>query len=210
MALVADTAPVAFGAIAIPITTLGQVTGLPVHNLEQMVGRQTPLLALIVPFVLVFMVDGRRGLRAAWPAALTAGVVFAVVQFAVSNYVSTELTDIIASLGSAAAVLVLFCASGRPASPRRSRRSRDARPSGDRRRRRPTTPALERRGPRRRAAGRHRRGEMIRAFAPYVIIIVVLGVISLNGIANELDKVTSKFAWPGLHVLSGRARPRAA
>ena len=61
VALVADTAPVAFGAIAIPITTLAQVTGLPVHNLGQMVGRQTPFLALIVPFVLVFMTDGRRG-----------------------------------------------------------------------------------------------------------------------------------------------------
>jgi L-lactate permease len=59
--LIADTAPVAFGAIAIPITTLGEVTGLPTHNLAQMVGRQTPFLALIVPFVLVFVIDGRRG-----------------------------------------------------------------------------------------------------------------------------------------------------
>src|SRR6201999_1427696 len=58
VALVADTAPVAFGAIAIPITTLGQVSGLPVHDLSQMVGRQTPFLAMLVPFVLVFMVDG--------------------------------------------------------------------------------------------------------------------------------------------------------
>ena len=63
VALVADTAPVAFGAIAIPITTLAQVTGLPVHNLGQMVGRQTPFLALIVPFVLVFMIG-----RPAWSA----------------------------------------------------------------------------------------------------------------------------------------------
>src|SRR5947209_14997881 len=72
VALVADTAPVAFGAIAIPITTLAQVTGLPVHHLAQMVGRQTPFLALLVPFVLVFMVDGRRGVRESWPAALVA------------------------------------------------------------------------------------------------------------------------------------------
>ncbi len=81
VALVADTAPVAFGAIAIPIATLAQVTGLPVHHLSQMVGRQTPFLALLVPFVLVFMTDGRRGLREAWPAALTAGFVFALFQF---------------------------------------------------------------------------------------------------------------------------------
>src|SRR5438105_12244635 len=107
VALVADTAPVAFGAIAIPITTLAQVTGLPVHHLSQMVGRQTPFLALIIPFALVFMADGRRGLRAAWPAALTAGVVFAVLQFVTSNYISTQLTDIVAALGSAAAVVAL-------------------------------------------------------------------------------------------------------
>src|SRR5438105_6215454 len=80
VALVADTAPVAFGAIAIPITTLAQVTGLPVHHLSQMVGRQTPFLALLIPFVLVFMVDGRRGLREAWAAPLTAGVVFGLLQ----------------------------------------------------------------------------------------------------------------------------------
>src|ERR1700760_4106118 len=108
VALVADTAPVAFGAIAIPITTLAQVTGLPAHDLSQMVGRQTPFLALLVPFILVFMVDGRRGLRESWPAALTAGVVFAVLQFTISNYISMELTDIIASLGSAAAVVTLL------------------------------------------------------------------------------------------------------
>ena len=108
VALVADTAPVAFGAIAIPITTLGQVSGLPTHDLSQMVGRQTPFLALLIPFVLVFMVDGRRGLRETWPAVLTAGLVFAVLQFVVSNYVSMELTDIIASLGSAAAVVTLL------------------------------------------------------------------------------------------------------
>src|SRR6201999_1683689 len=84
VALVADTAPVAFGAIAIPITTLGQVTGLPAHDLSQMVGRQTPFLAMLVPFVLVFMVGGRRGLREAWPAALVGGVTFAILQFVVS------------------------------------------------------------------------------------------------------------------------------
>ena len=82
--------------------------GLPVHDLGAMVGRQTPFLALIVPFALVFMADGRRGVREAWPAALTAGVVFAILQFATSNYISIQLTDIVASLGSAAAVVALL------------------------------------------------------------------------------------------------------
>ena len=103
VALVADTAPVAFGAIAIPIVTLSQLTGISQHDLGSMVGRQTPFLALIIPFVLVAVVDGWRGIRQAWPAALVGGTVFAALQFATSNYISVALTDIVASLGSAAA-----------------------------------------------------------------------------------------------------------
>src|SRR5207248_79983 len=107
LALLADTAPVAFGAIAIPITTLSQVTGLPANHLGAMVGRQTPFLAILIPFILVLVADGRKGLKETWPAALTAGLTFAIVQFAVSNYVSIQLTDILASLASAGAVLIL-------------------------------------------------------------------------------------------------------
>src|SRR3954454_8948386 len=98
VALVADTVPVAFGAIGIPIVTLSQITGLDKGDLGSMVGRQTPLLALIVPLILVFIVDGRRGLRQTWPAALVGGSAFAVGQFACSNYISVELTDVVASL----------------------------------------------------------------------------------------------------------------
>ena len=82
VALVANTAPVAFGAIAIPIITLAEITGLPKEDLGAMVGRQTPLLALFVPLILIGMVDGSRGLRQAWPAAIVGGVVFAIAQFA--------------------------------------------------------------------------------------------------------------------------------
>src|SRR4051812_43831046 len=98
VALVANTAPVAFGAIAIPITTLSETTGLKFDDLGAMVGRQTPFLALIVPLVLVFMVDGARGIRQTWPVALVGGLTFAVGQFATSNYISVELADIVASL----------------------------------------------------------------------------------------------------------------
>src|SRR5215218_9507301 len=81
VALVANTAPVAFGAIAIPIVTLSELTGLPKDDLGAMVGRQTPLLALVVPLILVGMVDGMRGIRQTWPAAVVGGFVFAVAQF---------------------------------------------------------------------------------------------------------------------------------
>src|SRR6202007_2799985 len=98
VALVANTAPVAFGAIAIPIVTLSGLTDLPKEDLGAMVGRQTPFLALFVPLILVGMVDGWRGVKAVWPAAMVGGLSFAVAQFACSNYVSVELTDIVASL----------------------------------------------------------------------------------------------------------------
>jgi lactate permease len=205
VALVADTAPVAFGAIAIPIITLAQVTGLPKHALSQMVGRQVPFLALLVPFVLVYMVDGRRGLRDSWPVALMAGAVFAAVQFATSNYISTELTDIFASLASAAALVALL----RVWSPRAHEDSTvpAARPG------RPAIAggahadaALERR-----VAAEEGRplstGAMLRAFVPYAIIIAVLGVCSLHSVAVELDKATNAVTWPGLHVLNAKGKP---
>ena len=124
VALVANTAPVAFGAIAIPIVTLSAVTELPKDDLGAMVGRQTPLLALIVPLILVGMVDGMRGIRQVWPAAIVGGLTFGLAQFLCSNYVSVELTDIVASLIATAAIVGLVRV-WRPSEPMvgRSRRS---------------------------------------------------------------------------------------
>jgi lactate permease len=106
--LVANTAPVAFGAIGIPIITAGNLTKIPYQDIGAYVGRQTPVLALFVPLILVFLVDGRRGIRQTWPVAVAAGFAFAVAQFVSSNYVSVELTDIIASLFSLLAVVLLL------------------------------------------------------------------------------------------------------
>jgi lactate permease len=115
VALIANTAPVAFGALATPIITLGTVTSgasddprLNADTLGAMVGRQTPILAVIVPLVLVMVVDGRRGLRQTWPAALLAGLSFGLAQFVAANYISVPLTDIIAALVSAAVVVGLL------------------------------------------------------------------------------------------------------
>src|SRR3954463_4594179 len=108
VALVANTAPVAFGAIAIPIVTLSELTGLPKDDLGAMVGRQTPFLALIVPLILIAIVDGRRGVRQTWPGALVGGVAFAIGQYACSNHISVELTDIVASLLSVLAIVVFL------------------------------------------------------------------------------------------------------
>src|SRR5215470_1789323 len=105
VALVANTAPVAFGALATPIVTLSTVTSLPQHSLGGMVGRQTPILAIFVPLVLVYIVDRKHGLRDCWPVALVCGLAFGIAQYVTSNYVSVPLSDIVASLVSAAAIV---------------------------------------------------------------------------------------------------------
>ena len=108
VALVANTAPVAFGAIAIPIVTLSEITGLDKGDLGAMVGRQTPFLALIVPLILIAMVDGARGIRQTWPVAVVGGLAFAIGQFACSNFISVEVTDIVAALLSTACIVGLL------------------------------------------------------------------------------------------------------
>src|SRR4051794_36926516 len=171
VALVANTAPVAFGAIAIPIITLAGLTELPKDDLGAMVGRQTPFLALIVPLILVGMVDGMRGIRQCWPAALVGGIAFAFGQYACSNFLSVELTDIVASLLSVGA-LVAFLRVWQPSEPLRAepRFAQPAMAGGS-----TADATFETEARRREGGGGHghsRRGQPI-AHAPYVIIIVI-------------------------------------
>ena len=113
LALIANTAPVAFGAIGTPILTLAAVTELPAFTLSQMAGRQLPFVSLIVPAWLIVTMSGWQGLRSVWPAVLVCGGSFAIVQFLWSNYVGPELVDIVAGLISIAA-LASFCRIWRP------------------------------------------------------------------------------------------------
>ncbi|NIF30023.1 L-lactate permease [Pantoea sp. Tr-811] len=100
LCLIANTAPVAFGALGIPIIVAGQVTGIDAFHIGAMTGRQLPLLSLFVPFWLVFMMDGLRGVKETWPAALVAGLSFAVTQYFTSNFIGPELPDITSALVS--------------------------------------------------------------------------------------------------------------
>ncbi|MEB0044159.1 MULTISPECIES: lactate permease LctP family transporter [unclassified Pseudomonas] len=100
LCLIANTAPVAFGALGIPIIVAGQVTGIDAFKIGAMAGRQLPLLSVFVPFWLVFMMDGLRGVRETWPAALVAGLSFAITQFFTSNFIGPELPDITSALVS--------------------------------------------------------------------------------------------------------------
>jgi lactate permease len=230
VALVANTAPVAFGALAVPITTLATVTKLPVGDLGAMVGRQTPLLAVFVPLVLVFIVDGRRALRQVWLPALVCGVTFAVFQYVASNFWSIPLTDIIASLASALAVLALtrvwhpvegYTETGGedPAPDQKPAAGQEPVPVGTRGRGQEEAAVAQAAG--QRTTARDTPAEVLRAYAPYLIIIVVFvlatRVPAIAGTAptdpgqsgTGLETVTRIYNWPGLHIVSGSGKALA-
>ncbi|WP_110951485.1 lactate permease LctP family transporter [Pseudomonas bohemica] len=100
LCLIANTAPVAFGALGIPVIVAGQVSGIDAFKIGAMAGRQLPLLSMFVPFWLMFMMDGVKGVKETWPAALVAGGSFAIVQFLTSNFIGPELPDITSALVS--------------------------------------------------------------------------------------------------------------
>ncbi|CAL9611896.1 L-lactate permease [Streptomyces sp. enrichment culture] len=198
--LVANTAPVAFGAIATPIITAGSLTGIDPERIGAYVGRQTPLLALFVPLLLVVLVDGVRGLRQTWPVALVCGGAFAVAQFVSASWISVELTDIIASLVALAAVVAFL----RVWQPREGERVReDLRRAAERERReagaaRPAEPAPEAAPP---ADGAEpvTAPRVLAAFIPYLIIIAVFSVAKLWGPAERfLAAREVSVRWPGL------------
>ncbi|MDI3409095.1 L-lactate permease [Streptomyces cavernicola] len=190
VALVANTAPVAFGAMGTPVVTLAQVTGLPLDSVAAVVGRQTPLLALVVPLVLVGLVDGKRGLRETWLPALVCGTAFAAAQFVASNYVSAQLADIGAALVGAAALVAVPSARKPAAEPVRAAvltgvRSEDLDPEDP-------------------------RPEVLRAYAPYALIVVVFSLAQIPAVKSILDAATQVFDWPFLDVADPEGNPVGA
>ncbi|MEO8750510.1 MAG: L-lactate permease [Allobranchiibius sp.] len=233
VALVANTAPVAYGAIAVPITTLAKITNLPEHDIASTVGRQTPVLALIVPLALVFMVDGKRGIKQTWPVALLAGVVFGLLQFLCSNYISIPLTDIVASLGSALAIVIFLRVwqpsevlhvdalseedvkshlsaatesahavelGGSRGTGRRSGRTAGGSTAGRAASAAGGATSVSGASGLTDAAGPDSRSDIFKAYAPYLIIIVVFSVAQIGFIAKLLAKGATKFTWPGLNI----------
>ncbi|RBQ27102.1 MULTISPECIES: lactate permease LctP family transporter [Arcobacteraceae] len=100
LCLIANTAPVAFGALGVPIIVAGQVTGIDAFTIGAMAGRQLPLLSLIIPLWLVAMMDGWKGIKEVWPAALVAGASFAISQYLTSNFIGPELPDVTSAIAS--------------------------------------------------------------------------------------------------------------
>ncbi len=231
VALVANTAPVAFGALAIPIVTLAPIAAAVSNDprlsdaralgtLGSMVGRQTPILALLVPLVLVLIVDGTRGVRQTWLPALLAGGVFAVAQFVTANYISVQLTDIVASL-LAAGSLVLLVRVWQPAEVLTAERAEETE--------RTRTGSPSSTAPLPSAGGRSTstvtgggseagvgsppdsRADIMRAYAPYLVIIVIFSVTALPSVVDFLAKepFTFVYDWPGLNIENSAGAPVA-
>src|SRR4051794_14157133 len=214
VALIANTAPVAFGALATPIVTLATVSsgasndpGLTVDTLGSMVGRQTPILAVVVPLVLVFIVDGRRGVRQTWVPALVCGVAFGLAQFTAANYISVPLADIVAALVAAAAVVLLLrvwspaevlAAEGSETSVSSTARVSAGSGAGA---------GAVADGP-----GRDSRADVVRAYAPYAVIIAIFSIANITAVKEFLAKEpwTYSFGWPGLDVLNTKGEPVAS
>ena len=108
LCLIANTAPVAFGSIGIPVTVMSQVTSLPEQAISQMVGRTLPFLSALLPFYLVVLMAGFRKTREIAPAVLVSGLSFALIQFMTSNYLGPALPDVLAGIGSIISLLVLL------------------------------------------------------------------------------------------------------
>ena len=165
--LLANTAPVAFGSIAIPLVTLAATTGLPIGDLSAHVGRLCAPVSLFIPAYLILVLSGWRALRHVWPAALTCGVSFAAVQFTVSNFIGPYLTDILGSLATILSLVILL----------RFWHPKDiARPQST-----------------------YRMSELIKAWSPYLLLVLFILVWSIGPVKATLEHATIVIHWPGLH-----------
>jgi lactate permease len=190
LALIGNTAPVAFGSVGIPLITLAKVTGLDLRALSAMVGTQLPLFALLIPFWLVAVVDGKRGLREVWPACLAMGGVFAGTQFAVSHLQGPWLVDLASALASILALLILL---------------RFWRPAGSA----AVQPAPASRGQAPAAPGPSpSRAARLHPWLPWILLCAVVFAWSLAGVHDWLDRVLGwTIAMPGLHLAVSRMPP---
>ncbi|GAB3486794.1 L-lactate permease [Curvibacter fontanus] len=194
LSLIANTAPVAYGALGTPVITLAKVHGYDVMAVSAMIGRQLPFFSLLVPFWLIWAFAGWRGMKQIWPAILVTGVSFAIPQFLVSNYMGPELVDVIAALCSMSA-LVLFLRVWKPSEIWTSVSLKGHEKDGGA-------------GHTAQPPAKHDRATVIKAWTPWVILTVFVFIWGLPVVKNFLNTLFSpKFAIEGLHKLIEKMPP---
>jgi L-lactate transport len=193
--LLANTAPVAFGAIGIPLVTLSGITGLPLHQLSANVGRICAPVSLIIPAYLMVVMGGWRALKSVFPAVIVCGVTFASTQLFVSNVIGPYLTDILGSIAAMTALVILF----RFWKPSRASTGPAQNP-----------PAAPVEHPVERQLKHHSGREVLLAWAPYVLLVVFVLAWGIDAVKAELHSFTISFPWPGLHNQVERIPPVVA
>jgi L-lactate transport len=182
--LLANTAPVAFGSIGIPVVTLAQISGLPEAELSAWVGRLCAPVAVFIPAYLIMVMGGRRALSGVIPAAIVCGVAFASVQFLVSNFVGPYLVDIVASITAIIALVILL---------------KVWQPSDDFHMEGESEAVLE--------LKKHGFGRTLLAWSPYLFLVLFVLLWGSSWGADLLNTVSVSIEWPGLHNLVERMTP---
>jgi lactate permease len=203
LALIGNTAPVAYGALGTPIITLAKVTGLNEGLLSAMAGRQLPLFSLIVPFWLVWSMAGFRGMLGVWPACLVAGLSFAVPQFLVSNFIGPNLVDIIAA-ASCIVATYLFLKVWQPKEEWRFPEEREAASAAP-------APGQRRSVGAAAAFKQHSFGEAFMGWMPWVVLSVAVFIWGQPAVKTWMNGLFNPtFDVPYLHNLVLKAPPVAA
>lgn len=196
LCLIANTAPVAFGAMGIPITVAGQVTGIDPHKIGQMAGHQLPFLSLFVPFFIVFLMDGFKGIRQTWPALFVAGSSFAITQFITATFLGPELPDITSALVSLIS-LALFLKVWQP---------KEIYQSGQANSEVAATTTVA-------SMPKLTFGKVVKAWSPFIVLTVMVVIWSQSFFkalftpGGALESLVFKFEIPGLHNLVMKAEP---
>lgn len=196
LSLIANTAPVAFGALGTPVITLAKVHGYDLMEVTAMIGRQLPFFSLLVPFWLIWAFAGRKAMMEVWPAILVTGVSFAMPQYLVSNFIGPELVDIIAAIVSMVC-LILFLRVWRPANIWRSVSLKGHDDDGGA----PSAASLAK-------PAQHSRAELVRAWTPWAIMTVFVFIWGLPPVKAWLNGLFApNFPITGLHNLVEKMPP---
>lgn len=193
LSLIANTAPVAFGALGTPVITLAKVHGYDLMEVTAMIGRQLPFFSVLVPFWLIWAFAGRKGMMEIWPAILVTGLSFAIPQYLVSNFIGPELVDIIAAIVSMASLILFLrvwqpkkiwtsaCCAARMSAPPKSSR-----------------PSLH----------KHSKSALIAAWTPWIILSVFVFIWGLPPVKAWLNSLFAPaFPMTGLHNLIEKMPP---